>query len=248
VLFADLAATSAAVAATSGRLAKIDLLAGCLRRLASETSEPRVLAAGAAYLAGELLQRQTGVGYASLRDLPAAAETPTLTVQDVDERMGAMSVVAGRGSQAERRRQLHELFGRASADEQRMLVGLLSGELRQGAQAGLLADAIAKAAAVPAPAVRRALLLSGSLTDVAAVALTGGSLGTFSLTVGRPLAPMLASSAPDVAAALEQVGLPAIADVKLDGIRVQVHRSGDLVRIFTRSLDDILRELAVPPR
>jgi DNA ligase-1 len=239
VLFADLAATSAAVAATSGRLAKIDLLAGCLRRLATETSESRVLAAGAAYLAGELLQRQTGVGYASLRDLPATASEPTLTVSDVDERIGAMSVVAGRGSQAERRRLLHDLFGRASADEQRMLVGLLSGELRQGAQAGLLADAIARAADVPAAAVRRALLLSGSLTDVAAVALTGGPLDGFSLTVGRPLAPMLASSAPDVAAALDAVGVPAIADVKLDGIRVQVHRDGDEITVFSRSLDDI---------
>ena len=239
MLFADLAATSAAVAATSGRLAKIDLLAACLRRLANDTADPRGLAAGAAYLAGELLQRQTGVGYASLRDLPAPAEVPTLTVESVDQRIGAMSVVAGRGSQAERRRQLQDLFVTATAPEQRHLVGLLSGELRQGAQAGLLADAIAKAASVPAAVIRRALLLSGSLTEVAAVALAGGSLDDFSLTVGRPLAPMLASSAPDVAAALVAVGLPAVADVKLDGIRVQVHRDGDSVTVFSRSLDDI---------
>ncbi|GIJ67699.1 ATP-dependent DNA ligase [Virgisporangium ochraceum] len=239
MLFADLAATSAAVAATSGRLAKIDLLADCLRRLAADTDDPRVLAAGAAYLAGELLQRQTGVGYASLRDLPPPASEPSLTVADVDRRVGAMSVVAGRGSQAERRRLLEELFVTGTVDEQRMLVGLLSGELRQGAQAGLLADAIAKAASVPATAVRRALLLSGSLTEVAAVALTGGSLDDFRLTVGRPLAPMLASSAPDVAAALTSVGMPAIADVKLDGIRVQAHRDGDTVKVFSRSLDDI---------
>ena len=239
VLFADLAATSAAVAAVSGRLAKIDLLAGCLRRLATETSEPRVLAAGAAYLAGEILQRQTGVGYASLRGLPAPADAPTLIVAEVDARLAAMSAVAGRGSQAERRRQLHDLFGRATADEQRMLTGLLSGELRQGAQAGLLADAIAKAAEVPVREVRRALLLSGSLTEVAAVALAGGPLHGFSLTVGRPLAPMLASSAPDIAAALEATGVPAMADAKLDGIRVQVHRDGDDVAVFSRSLDDI---------
>ncbi|GAA1034430.1 ATP-dependent DNA ligase [Virgisporangium ochraceum] len=239
MLFADLAATSAAVAATSGRLAKIDLLDDCLRRVAADTDDPRVLAAGAAYLAGELLQRQTGVGYASLRDLPPPASEPSLTVADVDGRVGAMSVVAGRGSQAERRRLLEELFVTGTVDEQRMLVGLLSGELRQGAQAGLLADAIAKAASVPATAVRRALLLSGSLTEVAAVALTGGSLDDFRLTVGRPLAPMLASSAPDVAAALTSVGMPAIADVKLDGIRVQAHRDGDTVKVFSRSLDDI---------
>jgi DNA ligase-1 len=122
-------------------------------------------------------------------------------------------------------------------------VGLFSGELRQGAQAGLLADAIAKAATVPVATIRRALLLSGSLTEVAATALTGGDLGAFSLTVGRPLAPMLASSAPDVAAALESVGTPAIADVKLDGIRIQVHRDGDDIRVFSRSLDDITARL-----
>ena len=239
MLFADLAATSAAVAAVSGRLAKIDLLAGCLRRLAAETSEPRVLAAGAAYLAGEVLQRQTGVGYASLRGLPPPAEAASLSVAEVDSRLAAMSAVGGRGSQAERRRQLHDLFGRANAAEQRMLIGLLSGELRQGAQAGLLADALGKAAGVPVAEVRRALLLSGSLTEVAAVALTGGSLGGFSLTVGRPLAPMLASSAPDIAAALDATGVPALADAKLDGVRVQVHRDGDEIAVFSRSLDDI---------
>lgn len=239
MLFADLAATSAAVAATSGRLAKITLLADCLRRLAAETTDPRGLSAGAAYLAGELLQRQTGVGYASLRDLPPPAAEPSLTVAEVDRRIAEISVVAGPGSQARRRRLLEDLFVTATAAEQRHIGGLFSGELRQGAQAGLLADAIAKAAGVPAKTVRRALLLSGSLTEVAAVALTGGSLDDFTLTVGRPLSPMLASSAPDVAAALEAVGTPAIADVKLDGIRVQVHRDGAEIAVFSRSLDDI---------
>jgi DNA ligase 1 len=239
VFFADLAATSAAVSATSGRRAKIDLLAACLRRLAADTTDPRVLAAGAAYLAGDLRQRQTGVGYASLRDHPPPAQTPALTVDAVDAAIAAIAVVAGPGSQAERRRLLHALFGAATADEQRMLVGLLSGELRQGAQAGLLADAVAQAAGVPLTQVRRALLLAGDLKEVAAVALTGGSLAEFSLTVGRPLAPMLAASAPDVAAALAATGTPAFADAKLDGVRVQVHRSGDDVGVFTRSLDDI---------
>jgi DNA ligase-1 len=239
LLFSDLAATSAAVAATSGRLAKIDLLAGSLRRLADSTRERRILAAGAAYLAGELLQRQTGVGYASLRDLPAPAADPALTVAGVDARLAAISAVSGRGSQAERRRLLHELFALATAAEQRMLVGLLGGELRQGAQAGLLADAVAKAAGVPATEVRRALLLAGDLREVAAVALSGGSLAGFSLTVGRPLAPMLAGSAPDVTAALAATGTPAFADAKLDGVRVQVHRSGTEIAVFSRSLDDI---------
>jgi DNA ligase-1 len=133
------------------------------------------------------------------------------------------------------------LFAAATAEDQRLLIGLFGGELRQGAQAGLLADAIAKAAEVPLTAVRRALLLSGDLKQVAVAALTGGApaLAEIHLRVGTPLTPMLAQSAPDVGAALVATGVPATVDVKLDGIRIQVHRSGDEVAVFTRSLDDI---------
>jgi DNA ligase-1 len=240
VQFVELAATSAAVTATSKRLAKIELLAGALRGLA-----PDEVVAGSAYLAGELRQRQTGVGYASLRDLPPPAEHPTLSVADVDAAIGEIAAVSGPGSQGRRRDLLGALFGAATADEQRMLVGLFSGELRQGAQAGVLADAIAKAAEVPAPIVRRALLLAGDLKAVAAAALAGGSaaLGEFALQVGRPLAPMLAQSAPTIDEALDATGMPAAVDVKLDGIRIQVHRSGDDVAVFTRSLDEITPRL-----
>jgi DNA ligase-1 len=236
VLFLDLAATSAAVTAVPGRKAKIELMADALRRL--EIDE---IAAGSAYLAGELRQRQTGVGYASLRDHPPPAAEPTLTVAVVDAAIAEISVVAGAGSQARRRELLGALFGAATGDEQRMLIGLFGGELRQGAQAGLLADAIAKAAEVPVTAVRRSLLLSGDLKQVAVAALTGGAaaLAEIRLRVGTPLSPMLAQSAPDVSAALLATGAPATVDVKLDGIRIQVHRSGDEVAVFSRSLDDI---------
>src|SRR5689334_14043189 len=236
VRFLDLAATSAAVTATSGRKAKIELLADALRRL-----DPGEIAAGSAFLAGELRQRQTGVGYASLRDRPPPAAEATLTVGAVDAAIAEISVVAGAGSQARRRDLLGALFGAATADEQRLLIGLFGGELRQGAQAGLLADAIASAAGVPLTAVRRALLLSGDLKQVALAALTGGApaLAEIHLRVGTPLTPMLASSATDVAAALDATGTPATIDMKLDGIRIQVHRSGDDVAVFTRSLDDI---------
>jgi DNA ligase 1 len=240
VKFVDLAATSAAVSAVSGRKAKIELLADALRRL-----DPAELAAGSAYLAGELRQRQTGVGYASLRDHPPPAAEATLTVGAVDAAIAEISVLAGAGSQARRRERVAALFGAATADEQRLLIGLFSGELRQGAQAGLLADAIARAAEVPVAAVRRALLLSGDLKQVAVAALTGGAatLAGFSLRVGTPLTPMLAQSATDVSAALLATGTPATVDVKLDGIRIQVHRSGDEVAVFTRSLDDITPRL-----
>jgi DNA ligase-1 len=252
VLFVDLAATSAAVAETSGRRAKTELLADALRKLAagasglaSDRAASDRIAAGAAYLAGELRQRQTGVGWASLRELPAPAPAATLTVDEVDAALQRLSEVAGPGSQAERRRGIHALFAAATADEQRFLVGLLTGELRQGAQAGLLGDAIARAAEVEVSAVRRALLLAGDFKAVAAAALTGGqaALAEFQLTVGRPLAPMLAQSAPSVAEALAATGSPAAADAKLDGVRIQVHRDGSDVAVFSRSLDDLTARL-----
>ncbi|MGK5440723.1 ATP-dependent DNA ligase [Micromonospora sp. URMC 105] len=234
--FLDLAATSAAVGATSGRRAKVELLAAALRSL-DESEVP----AGSGYLSGELRQRQTGVGWAALRDLPAPAAEPTLTVAGVDAAIDRIAAVRGPGSQARRRELLGALFAAATAEEQRLLVGLFSGELRQGAQAGLLADAIARAAEVPVAAVRRALLLAGDLRAVAVAALSGGAaaLAGFGLQVGRPLAPMLAQSAPSVDAALDATGVPAVVDVKLDGIRIQVHRSGGDIAVFTRSLDEI---------
>jgi DNA ligase 1 len=240
VLFAELAATSVAVAAVSGRRAKIDLLAGALKGLAAG-GDPREIEAGAAYLAGEMRQRQIGVGWASLRDLPPPAAVASLGVCDVDSRLAAMGSLSGAGSQSRRRTLVQELFAAATLDEQRLLSGIISGEVRQGAQAGLLADAIASAAQVPAASVRRALLLSGDLRMVAVAALTGAeaALAEFRLTVGRPLAPMLAQSAATVAEALTATGFPAAVDAKLDGIRVQVHRDGDDVAVFSRSLDDI---------
>ncbi|HEY7273249.1 MAG TPA: ATP-dependent DNA ligase [Actinoplanes sp.] len=240
MLFSDIAATSAAVTATSGRNAKIELLADALRRL-----DPDEVPPGSAYLAGELRQRQTGVGYASLRDRPAPAAEPSLTVRAVDTAIAEIASVSGAGSQARRRELVGALFAAATAEEQRLLIGLFGGELRQGAQAGLLADAIARAAEVPVTAVRRALLLSGDLKQVAAAALAGGApaLADIHLRVGTPLTPMLASSATDVAAALVATGMPATVDAKLDGIRIQVHRSGDDVAVFTRSLDDITPRL-----
>ncbi|MFF3855182.1 ATP-dependent DNA ligase [Micromonospora sp. NPDC002575] len=236
VRFLDLAATSAAVGATTGRRAKVELLAAALRAL-----DPAEVPAGSGWLAGELRQRQTGVGWAGLRDLPPPAAEPTLTVRAVDAAIDDIASVAGPGSQARRRELLHALFAAATADEQRMLRGLFSGELRQGAQAGLLADAVARAADVPLAAVRRALLLAGDLRAVAVAALGGGAaaLAEFRLRVGRPLAPMLASSAPTVDDALAATGVPAVVDVKLDGIRIQVHRRGSDIAVFTRSLDEI---------
>src|SRR5690606_30327613 len=236
VQFADLAATSAAVAATPARKAKIELLAAALRGL-----DPEEIEAGTAFLCGELRQRQTGVGWAALRDLPPPADVATLTVADVDRAAAEIARVSGPGSQARRRELVHRLFAAATVPEQVLLRGLFGGEVRQGAAAGVLVEAVAAAAGVPAAAVRRALLVSGDLRRVARAALTSGvaALSGFTLRPGTPLSPMLAVSAPTAPEALEITGAPALVDTKLDGVRIQVHRDGDDVAVFSRSLDDI---------
>ncbi len=232
---ADVAATSSGVAATRSRLTKVELLAGCLGRAAYDEA-PVVVS----YLSGELRQRRTGVGWAALKDLPPPAGEPSLGVLEVDAAFQAMSEVSGAGSQGARKQLVTDLFGRATAAEQRLLAGLVSGELRQGAMESLVTDAVAKAVGLPLADVRRAVMLCGALGPVAEAALREGAAGlaAFRLEVGRPLKPMLASPAASMDEALDKV-CPAAVEWKLDGIRVQVHRDGDDVRVFTRSLDDI---------
>ncbi len=235
MLLSEITETSRAVAATSARRAKVDLLAACLR-----DADPGETPIAVAYLSGELPQRQIGVGWAALRDRPAPAAGPSLTLREVDAAFTAIGAVSGKGSVTARRRLLGGLFSRATAEEQGFLLRLLSGELRQGALDGVMADAIAAAAKVPAAEVRRAVMFRGSLGAVAAAALEAGlpGLRAFGLEVGRPVKPMLAASAPSVEAALEKV-CPAAVEWKLDGVRVQAHVAGNEVRLFTRTLDDI---------
>ncbi len=235
MLLAEIVDTSDAVAATSARLAKVERLAACLRRLG-----PGEVVVAVAFLSGELRQRQIGVGWASLRDRPPPAPAASLELLEVDRAFELIGRQAGPGSQGERRRLLAELFGRATEGEQRFLMRLLSGELRQGALEGVMVEATARAAGVPAREVRRALMLRGSLGAVAEVALTESEAGLrrFHLEVGRPLQPMLAQTAPTIRDALDRIS-PAAVEWKLDGARIQVHRDGDQVSVFTRSLDDI---------
>ena len=234
--FAELAATSDAVREASGRKDKVALIAQALRRL-----EPDEAQAGAAFLSGELLQRQIGVGWATLRSVPEPAAEPGLSVADVARAFEAIGALGGAGSVAARRDALGALFARATATEQRLLRGLLSGNLRQGALQGVVTDAIAKASGVPLADVRRALMLRGDLPAVAALALgddAAARLAAIGLEVGRPVLPMLAGTAKSVSDALARIA-PAAVEFKLDGARVQVHRSGDEVGVFTRSLDDV---------
>jgi DNA ligase-1 len=239
VLLSDVAAASAEVGAVSGRLAKISRIAALLGAAADD---PATAAIVVDWLSGELPQRQIGVGWAALRSLPPPADGgPTLTVTAVDAALTAIKAVAGKGSGAARTALLHALFGAATAGEQAFLRGLLSGGLRQGALAGVMADAVAKAADIPAADVRRAAMLSGDLATVAAAAMADGADGLqgFTLTVGRPVGPMLAQTATGVDDALEKLGGTAIFETKLDGVRLQIHRAGSEVSVYTRSLDDI---------
>jgi DNA ligase 1 len=322
VLLSEVVEVSAGVAATSARNAKIEQIAALLARV-----EPGEVAVAVAFLSGELLQGQIGVGYAALgallrtagptraADVVVAADAgvgddaarpadgtgvaevaeavrasdamraadagpAALTLTEVDAALTAIGAVTGPGSQAERRRLLTELFARTTEREREFLVRLLAGDLRQGALEGVMTDAVARAAGVPAEEVRRAHQLGGSLPEVAQAALGGvgpgdtepgdtepdhtgpgdtragdtgpgggaeadpavhralAALRGFTLRVGRPARPMLAASAPDVAAALGRIS-PAAAEWKIDGIRIQVHRAGRDVAVFTRTLDDI---------
>ena len=239
VLVRDLVETSDAVGATRSRKEKIERLSEALRRL-----EPGERAAGAAFLTGEARQRQTGIGWRTLRETPPPAEAATLTVHDVDAALEHAAGLSGAGSQKARREAVDALFARATEPEQRWLTRLILGDMRQGALEGVMVDAIARAAEAPKEVVRRAHMLRGDLGAVAEAALDGGAaaLAEFRLEVGRPVHPMLASTAPDVDAAMERV-TPAAVEYKLDGARIQVHRSGRDVAVFTRSLDDVTARL-----
>jgi ATP-dependent DNA ligase I len=261
VLLTELVETSAAVATAPGRRVKIAEIAGLLRRVPVDEVSIAV-----AFLSGELRQRQIGVGYAALTNLlragrsaqqatPGATEDPpaeeapaedvpvepSLTLTDTDAAFEAIGAVTGPGSQASRRRLLGGLFSRATSREQEFLIRLIAGDLRQGALEGVMTEAIAQAAEVPGQEVRRAHQLGGSLTEVARAALGGTGLAAlhgFSLQIGHPVRPMLAASAPDVAAALARVS-PAALEWKIDGIRIQAHKDHDKITVFTRTLDDI---------
>jgi ATP-dependent DNA ligase I len=239
VLLAELAATSQAVTATPARNRKLALLADCLR-----DAGPADVTTAVAYLSGDLLQRRTGVGWASLRDLPPPSEAASLTVAEVDATFDEIAGLSGAGSQGRRRELLTAMLSRATATEQRFLAALVAGELRQGALGSLVVDALARAADLPADAVRRAVMLRGDVGPVAVAALSEGQPGLdrFGLVVGRPVQPMLAQTSSSVAEAVGAIGTAAV-EWKLDGVRVQVHRDGSDVRIFTRTLDDITSRL-----
>ncbi|MCI3155658.1 ATP-dependent DNA ligase [Streptomyces sp. GB4-14] len=239
MLLSRLAQVSQEVAATSARSRKTALLAELFRE-AGPDDVPVVIP----YLAGRLPQGRIGVGWKVLSSpVPPAAE-PSLTVREVDALLTRLAKVSGPGSQAERARLVGELLGASTEAEQRFLRGLLTSEVRQGALDAVAVEGLAQATGAASAAVRRAVMLAGSLQPVAGALLADGpeALERFRLTVGRPVQPMLAHSASSVAEAVDKLGVCAVEE-KLDGIRVQVHRDGDTVRVHTRTLDDITDRL-----
>jgi len=228
---------SEAIGATRSRGKKVAALA---KLLAGRT--PFEVGTVVAWLSGVLPQGRIGVGWAAVsqvKDLPASA-APSLEVAEVDAVFTAIQGVSGAGSTRERLRLLGDLLGRATPPEQRFLARLVLGELRQGALEGLMADAVAEAAEVPAAAVRRAAMLSGDLGATALAAFEAGEAGLarFRIELFRPLQPMLAQTADDVEDALGHLGTAAL-EYKLDGARIQVHRRGDRVRVYTRNLREV---------
>ena len=236
MLLQQLVQTSRQVAATTARLAKIDLLATVLQQVPAPEIETAI-----AYLSGSVPQSKLGVGWATLQGARAQpAERASLEVMDVAATLTRLAAAAGKGSAGAKAALLRELFARATADEQDFLVRLLTGELRQGALEGLMVEAVAKAAGVPASDVRRGAMLAGDLGAVAAAVLTEGAAGLsgFAVRLFQGIKPMLAQTASDVAEALVQLGRPAF-EFKLDGARIQVHRRGNEVTVFSRLLNDV---------
>jgi ATP-dependent DNA ligase I len=235
-LLADVVTASREVAATSSRSQKVSILADLLHRL-----EPDEIVAAVGFLAGLPRQGRVGVGYSTIyRIAREHADEASLTVEDLDRAITEVQETTGSGSAATRREILESLLGRATEEEADFVKRFFTGELRQGALAGLMVDAVARAAGVPGELARRALMLSGDLTRTARIAMADGEAGLreVSFEIFRPILPMLASTAADVPGALASFKRASV-EWKLDGIRIQIHRRGDEVRVYTRNLNDI---------
>ncbi|WP_108252798.1 ATP-dependent DNA ligase [Planctomonas deserti] len=240
MLLDELVRTAETVASTRSRLAKVEALAQLLRRL-----EPGDIPPAVGFLIGRPRQGRVGVGWRGISGaMGDPADEPTLTVAEFDRLLDRLAGTSGSGSEAERGRALGELMSRATEREQDFLARVLLGDVRTGALEGVLTDAIAAASDRPGEVVRRAAMLSGDLGETALLALTGSEedLAGVGLVVGRPVMPMLAATAASPTAALAGTGKASV-EYKLDGARIQVHRSGDDVRIFTRTLADVTHRL-----
>jgi DNA ligase 1 len=227
---------SGRVAAASGKLEKAGILAALLRSLPPDEIETAV-----AFLSGRIRQGRIGIGYAAVQDAGAQpASESSLSIRQTDELLEAINHQQGPGSEARKRKLLGSLFARATAAEQQFLIGLLGGELRQGALEGVMLEALAKATNIPLDRVRRAVMMAGDIVPVAKAALESGASGLeqYAIQLFRPVQPMLAQSSDSVEDVLTDLGDAAL-EMKLDGARVQLHRAGDEVRVYSRALNEV---------
>ncbi len=236
--FGELVRASQRVGATAARRVKVGELAAFLKGLTASEID-----VGVHYLSGDIPQGKIGIGYAAVRAAAstAANDSSTLTISEIDAKLSEIATMRGTGSAARRAAALQQLFARSTPPEQQFLLRLLVGELRQGALAGVMVDAIAAAASLPVAAVRRAAMYSSSLGAAASAALLEGAAGLdkFQLELFAPVSPMLAQTAADVAEALQEISGAAAFEWKMDGARIQVHKRGPEVRIYTRNLNEV---------
>lgn len=236
MLLARVVETSQRVAETTKRLQKTGLIADLIRQLQPDEIEIVV-----PYLAGQTRQGRLGIGYAALREARnSPASDASIQVLELDRMLQSLTEVSGSGSQLRRNELLKSLFARATEVEQQFLTGLLMGELRQGALEGIMLEAVAKASGISSERVRRAAMMAGDIARVARAAMESGESGLqqYDVQLFRPIQPMLAQSAEDIPEALACVGEAAL-EYKMDGARVQVHKSGDEVAVYSRSLKDV---------
>ncbi len=241
MLLAQVVETSRRITNTTKRLEKTDLLTGLLKQLNPEEVEISV-----AFLSGMTRQGRIGIGYATLRDATSeAAQSSSLEIVEVDRALQEVAAIRGPGSEQRKRELLNRILTRATEAEQHFLTRLLIGELRQGALEGVMLDALAKASGLPAHRIRRAAMMAGGGASIARAVLEKGEAGLlqFEIQLFRPVQPMLAQTADDVTEALGELGEAAL-EYKFDGARVQAHKSGDQVVIFSRGSNDV--SAAVP--
>ncbi len=241
MLLAEVVETSRRITATSKKLEKIDLLAGLLKRLSPEEVEVAV-----AFLSGTTRQGRIGIGYSTLRSaITPPAEIPAIELLEVDRTLDEVSTVSGSGSESRKRALLNGLFSRATKDEQQFLSGLLVGELRQGALEGIMLEALGRASGLGGDRIRRAAMMGGGSARIARAAMEKGESGLtdFDIRLFCPVQPMLAQTAEDVSEALSELGEAAL-EYKFDGARIQAHKSGDQVAIYSRGANDV--SAAVP--
>lgn len=236
MLLTRLVETSAKIAQTTKRKEKIELLGDLLRQAGSDEIEPLV-----AFLSGSTRQGRIGIGYATLRaSRTAPASEPSLAIADVERTLDEYAAVKGAGSERRKRELLSNLYSRATAPEADFLTALLGGELRQGALEGIMLEALARAFQADPARVRRAAMMAGDPLVVARSLRDKGpeGLDEHGIRLFRPVQPMLADTAEDAGGAVAELGEAAL-EYKFDGARIQVHRSGDEVRVFSRRLNEV---------